>query len=175
MAKRNSGDLHQRTESKKLGLVALSDAKGTAAGPDLPSVIIFSAGGVMFGVDVNATEGVVDCPRVVPLPHPPRGVIGLTSVRGRITIVLCLARGSVRGEKQRLILLRGEAQLGLLTDRIESVVGLEPDRVIDPERNRPKAGEQAKGDDAGGWPVTVRIKLNGKEVPVIDVERLSGF
>ena len=173
MAKRNSGDLKEQVERTKLSLVSLTDAKGTPSGPDLPSVIVFSAGDKMFGVDVNATEGVVDCPRVVPLPGSPHGVVGVTSVRGRITIVLDLAQGSLRGEKPRLILLRGEAQLGLLSDRIESVVGLEPDRVIGVRESRRRSEATPQVD--GSWPFTVRIRINGKEVPVIDVEKLSGF
>jgi chemotaxis signal transduction protein len=173
MADNDTGDLKQTMEALKLGLVSLSDAKGTAAGPELPSVIVFNVANLTFGVDVNATEGVVDCPRVVPLPNPPQGVIGVTSVRGRITIVFDLALGS-SGEKRRLILLRGEAQLGLLADRIESVVGLEPHALPGSLESGKRAEARRTGEESR-WPATVHIGLNGKTVPIIDVERLSTF
>src|SRR6476660_9643457 len=54
------------------------------------SVLMFEVGGAQYAIGVENTEGVVDCPRTTPLPGPPDGVVGLTSVRGRMTVVMDL-------------------------------------------------------------------------------------
>src|SRR5882762_9536742 len=54
------------------------------------SVLMFEVGGAHFAIGVETTEGVVECPRTTPLPGPPDGVVGLTSVRGRMTVVMDL-------------------------------------------------------------------------------------
>src|SRR5258706_10107517 len=84
------------------------------------SVLMFEVRGSAYAIGVENTEGVVDCPRITPLPRPPDGVAGLASVRGKMTVVMNL--GSKRSDeqiKQRLILVKGSAQLGLVADRIE--------------------------------------------------------
>src|SRR6266481_4439454 len=90
------------------------------------SVLMFEVGGSSYAIGVENTEGVVDCPRITPLPRPPDGVAGLASVHGRMTVVMDLGSGSSDELKQRLILVKGNAQLGLLADRIEGVRALEP-------------------------------------------------
>ena len=88
--------------------------------PDLLSVLKFEIGGKTMAVAVDKTEGVVDCPRITPLPSPPDGMVGVTSVRGRMTLVMDLSLEAVpRSGRRRLILLKGEGQLGLLADRVE--------------------------------------------------------
>src|SRR5258705_4370406 len=95
------------------------------------TLLMFEVGGAHYAIGVENTEGVVDCPRTTPLPGPPDGVVGLTSVRGRMTVVMDLGL-EIRQEpvKRRLILVKGEAQLGLLADRVEGVIALEPKKVL---------------------------------------------
>ena len=135
------------------------------------SLLMFEVGGARYAIGVENTEGVVDCPRTTPLPGPPEGVVGLTSVRGRMTIVMDLGL-EVRAEpaRRRLILVKGDAQLGLLADRVEGIVALEPRQV------RPVAhgkynltAERAKFD----WPAKIYFKNEGRRVPILDVERLG--
>jgi purine-binding chemotaxis protein CheW len=137
---------------------------------ELVSVLMFEVGGAAYAIGVENTEGVVDCPRITPLPGPPDGVAGLTSVRGRMTVVLDLGtRASEAPAKQRLILVKGDAQLGLLADRVEGVVALEPRKV------RPVAHGKSRLTQQGakfGGPATSYFKSGARRVPIIDVDRL---
>ncbi len=134
------------------------------------SVLMFEVGGAAYAIGVENTEGVVDCPRITPLPGPPDGVAGLTSVRGKMTVVLDL--GSRAGEasaKQRLILVKGDAQLGLLADRVEGVVALEPKKVRPVAHGKSKLTEQRA---KFGGPASSYFKSGLRRVPIIDVDRL---
>jgi chemotaxis signal transduction protein len=138
---------------------------------ELVSVLLFEIGGSSYAIGVEHTEGVVDCPRVTPLPNPPDGVAGLGSVRGRMTVVMDLGqRASQESTRKRLILVRGDAQLGLLAERVVGVLALEPKKV------RPVA----HGKDSltlqraqFRWPAKNYFKNDRERVPILDVERLG--
>src|SRR5713101_9634017 len=104
--------------NSRLGMVLpleLAVADSEKDKPEVISVLMFEVGGATYAIGVEQTEGVVDCPRITPLPGPPDGVAGLTSVKGRMTVVMDLgSRASEAPAKQRLILVKGDAQLGLL-------------------------------------------------------------
>ena len=135
------------------------------------SVLMFEVGGSSYAIGVENTEGVVDCPRITPLPRPPDGVAGLVSVHGRMTVVMYLgSRASEEQVKQRLILVKGNAQLGLLADRIEGVLALEPKKVRPVAHGRSRlTSERAQFD----WPASSYFKSGRTRVPIIDVEGLS--
>ena len=134
------------------------------------SVLIFEIGGTIYAIGVENTEGVVDCPRIAPLPGPPDGVAGLTSVRGKMTVVLDLGAKTGESEaKQRLILVKGDAQLGLLADRVEGVVALEPKKVRPVAHGKSKLTEQ---EAKFRRPATSYFKSGVRRVPIIDVDRL---
>jgi chemotaxis signal transduction protein len=137
---------------------------------ELVSVLMFEVGGAPYAIGVEHTEGVVDCPRITPLPNPPDGVAGIAGVRGRMTVVMDLGMNvSQEPVRRRLILVKGDAQLGLLADRVEGVLALEPKKV------RPVA----HGKDSltlqrvkFGWPARSYFKSGRLRVPILDVERL---
>jgi purine-binding chemotaxis protein CheW len=143
--------------------------------PDAVSILTFARGHRTFGVEVGNTDGVVECPRITPLPIAPDGVAGVVSVRGRITIVIDAAMESARPEsKMRLILIRGEGQLGLLADQIHSVISLKHQQLEKmPEGRRSR---RLLGAAAGGAQ-NVRLasryfKHAGRRVPVVDLDLL---
>ncbi|HEY7546835.1 MAG TPA: chemotaxis protein CheW [Blastocatellia bacterium] len=143
---------------------------------DLPaegdiSVLLFGVGEEMFAINVEQTEGVVDCPRVTPLPGAQEPFVGVSSIRGRMTVVVDLNRkGAQNGKKQRLILIRGEAQLGLVADRIEGVLSLTPVR----EPARARGLEEENGESSmESWPAAAYFRSGGRVVPVLDLERLA--
>jgi chemotaxis signal transduction protein len=139
-----------------LALIALEP---TEAPVDVVSVLLFEIGGEAFGIGVELTEGVVDCPRITPLPSAPDAIIGVASVRGRMTLVMdCSLKANPDEGKRRLILLKGESQLGLLAERVEGVVALDPDRV-----------RKRKGDDK----TTAHFQHEGRRVPLLDAARLA--
>ena len=144
---------------------------GSGDSKSVVSVLMFEVGGAQYAIGVESTEGVVDCPRTTPLPGPPNGVVGLTSVRGRMTVVMDLGL-EIRQEpcKRRLILVRGDAQLGLLADRVEGVVALEPKKVRPIAHGKDRlTAEHAKF----GWPAKTYFKSGGQRVPILDLERLG--
>ena len=123
---------NDRTANARLMMAAFPlELENKAEGKhDHLSVLMFEVGGASYAIEVEHTEGVVDCPRITPLPSPPDGVAGIASVRGRMTVVMDL--GPKMMEQQlgrRLILVKGDAQLGLLADRVEGVLALEPKNV----------------------------------------------
>lgn len=150
----------------ELGMPGSGESKSVVV-----SVLMFEVGGAQYAIGVENTEGVVDCPRTTPLPGPPDGVVGLTSVRGRMTVVMDLGL-EIRQEpaKRRLILVRGDAQLGLLADRVEGVVALEPKKVRPVAHGKDSlTAQRAKF----GWPAKTYFKSGGQRVPILDVERLG--
>ncbi|HEX5733857.1 MAG TPA: chemotaxis protein CheW [Blastocatellia bacterium] len=151
----------------------LADEKSGENLTDQISFLAFEVGGQGFAIGVEHTEGVVDCPRVTPLPGPPDGVIGVTSVRGKMTIVMDLSLGAnPKDEKRRLVLLKGDAQLGLLADNIDGVVVIKPDEVGSAQPRKASAGSAKSATKS--WLTDKSIKSRGRVVTVIDGERLAG-
>jgi chemotaxis signal transduction protein len=136
---------------------------------DLVSILLFEVGGNRFGLGIEHTEGVVDCPKITPVPSAPDGIIGVASVRGRMTLVMDLSMGTVpRDGRNRLILLKNETQLGLLSDRIQGVMAVEPRRI---SKSR-SAKRESSTESESGWPAAAYFKEAGSEVLIIDVDRL---
>ena len=132
------------------------------------SVLVFEVGGASYAVGVEFTEGVVDCPRIAPLPSPPDGVAGIVSVRGRMTVVMDLGpKINEQPSRRRLILVKGEAQLGLLADRIEGVVALTPKKV----RTITQSND-GKPRDVFHWPAHLYFTSGKRRVPILEVDRL---
>ena len=158
-------------ETLTLGVLPL-DLDGEKTGENVTdqiSFLAFEVGGRAFAIGVEHTEGVVDCPRVTPLPGPPDGVIGVTSIRGKMTVVMDLSlRTTHKDEKRRLVLLKGDAQVGLIADHVDGVVAIKPDEVRSPQ-SRKAADESPKS-----WLTDKYIKSRGRDVTVIDGDRLAG-
>ena len=136
------------------------------------SVLTFTLNDELLAIRVEHTEGVVECPRISPLPSPPDPIIGVASVRGRMTVVidLSLNRGR-RAAKRRLILIKGEAQIGLLADRVEGVTALSRNKVRAVSKgNSSRQDRTSKGEL--DWLTTSFFKSDGVRVPIIDVQRL---
>lgn len=150
----------------ELGEPDLADGRA-----ELLSVLMFEVGGTPYAIGVENTEGVVDCPRITPLPSPPDGVAGLASVRGRMTVVMDLgSKMTEESLKRRLILVRGDAQMGLLADRVEGVLALEPRKIRPVAHGKDRlTAKRAKF----GWPARTYFKNGALRVPIIDVERLA--
>ena len=153
----------------------MAEEKATNAVTDQLSFLAFEVGDQSFAIGVEHTEGVVDCPRVTPLPGPPDGIIGVTSIRGKMTVVMDLSlRANQRAEKRRLVLLKGEAQLGLIADHVDGVVVVKTIDVRSPGSSKPAAGAEQPANSQRAWLTNNYIKSRGKNVAVIDGERLAG-
>jgi chemotaxis signal transduction protein len=163
----------QKTHVKVKPLpLELIGTREPAEASDQVSVLLFTTGDHRFSIGVEHTEGVVDCPRISPLPSPPDGIIGVTSVRGRMTLVMDLNLASSQPTaKRRLILVKGDAQLGLIADQVEGVLGLEPKQLRAISRKGDRASKQPEFETT--WPANFYFKNGGRRVPVLDIERLS--
>ncbi|HKQ04942.1 MAG TPA: chemotaxis protein CheW [Blastocatellia bacterium] len=149
--------------------LALTGLEPTDAPVDVVSVLLFEIGGEAFGIGVEHTEGVVDCPRVTPLPSAPDGIIGIASVRGRMTLVMdCSLAANPDDGKRRLILLKGESQLGLLAERVEGVIALDPDKI-----NKRKGDDKAAPAAETRWAAPAHFQYDGRRVPLLDAARLA--
>lgn len=165
--KKNQSKTNRAVNSIPLALTALEPVEVPG---DLISVLIFEIGNEAFAISVEHTEGVVDCPRITPLPSAPDGMIGVASVRGRMTLVMDFSLKANPGDsRRRLILLKGESHLGLLAERIEGVIALEPDKIRKRKGND-KAASLAK---EGRWAAPTHFKHEGRLVPLLDVTRLA--
>jgi len=179
------GNVKQRAGKKGSGPVmplslealslTLEEPEADDYDPEAVSILTFVRGGRTFGIEVGNTDGVVECPRITPLPIAPDGVAGVVSVRGRITIVIDAAMESARPEtKMRLILVRGEGQVGLLADQVQSVMSLKHDQLEKVPQGR--VSRRLLGAGAGGTQ-NVRLakryfKHGGRRVPVVDLDLL---
>ena len=164
---------NDRDANARLAIAGLSLDLGQDPGDgkaELVSVLMFEVGGAPYAIGVEHTEGVVDCPRITPLPNPPDGVAGLASVRGRMTVVMDLGlKVSQNLVRQRLILVKGDAQLGLLADRVEGVLALEPKKVRPVAHGKDSLTlQRAKF----GWPARSYFKSGRQRVPILDADRL---
>jgi chemotaxis signal transduction protein len=146
--------------------VKLSAANQEDDNPEQLSFLVFDIGEECFALAVENIEGVVDCSRITPLPSPPDGIVGVTSVRGRMTLVMNLSASHPPGTRQRLVLLKGESQLGLLADRIEGVVTLNATHIDMLNKREAEKNSQTR------WLGTNYFKNRGRMIPVIDFEKL---
>jgi chemotaxis signal transduction protein len=126
------------------------------------SILIFEAGGHFFGVKVEHTEGVVDCPKMTPIPGAPDGVVGVVSVRGRMTLVADFGDVAGSNTSPKLVLLRGDTQLGVLAERVEDVVAFKPQSIR----------ESDSGSEAGSDAVLrigSSVKHQGRKVQLLEL------
>lgn len=166
---------HNRTERAKAKIrigpipLLLSTDEPDDDKPDVASVLLFEIGGKPFAIGVENTEGVVDCPRISPLPSPPEGLEGVASVRGRMTLVMDLSlKANPAIGKWRLILIKGDMQLGLLAERVEGVLAFDKDSLGGDAKSR--AAREI--DEESNWPTRSYLQIENRRVPLIDVERL---
>ncbi len=131
------------------------------------SFLVFDIGEDFFALTVENIEGVVDCARIAPLPSPPDAVVGVTSVRGRITLVMNLSADIHHSDnRQRLILLKGESQVGLLADRIEGVITISAENIV--VLSKRGVEKTVKTRRIGNH----YFKSKGRNVSIIDFEKL---
>jgi chemotaxis signal transduction protein len=102
--------------------------------------------------------------------------MGVCSVRGRITLVVDITLGEIRSiGKRRLILLKGDAHLGLIVDQVDDVINVDPEEI------------QESSEKKGGFPIFSSlseqsrhyppasgfIHHNNQSIPVFDIEQLA--
>ena len=90
------------------------------------SVLIFQAGGDLYGVSVSEVKEIVEYPeRVVPVPSAPPYVLGLFSIRGKVIPLISIGRflgSESKASRGRVIVLqKGGAEVGLEADSANEI------------------------------------------------------
>jgi chemotaxis signal transduction protein len=109
------------------------------------ALLIFTAGHTIYAVNAVDVERVTEARFVAPLPSPPPGVVGVSTVSGRMRLVV--DPGALYGRAERrnsFVVLHGDSQLALAADRVHAVVTVPVDEpamydsqrveLLDPER-----------------------------------------
>lgn len=146
---------------RTLGLTSAEDVR------ERRELLVARCGERLIGIFADEADSVATWKPPSPLPRAPRGVLGVVSVRGRVSTVLdplgVLGERSA-GEEERpfgfIITLRGEEQLALAVERAERIVEIFTDEV------------EPMGSSASAGVVRGLVQTEGKIVAVLDVREL---
>lgn len=147
---------------RSLGLAAEEDAR------ERRELLVARCGQRLIAVFADEADSVVAWKRPSTLPSAPESVLGVVSVRGRISTVLdplaLLGEGRSGSDEAPafnfIITLRGEEQLALAVERAERIVEV--------------FAEEVKPLAASGGSVVVRglLQMEGKLIAVLNVREL---
>jgi purine-binding chemotaxis protein CheW len=124
--------------------------------------LAFLVAGSRYAIELSAVRKVIALPRVTEVPLAAEAVVGVISVRGRVTTLfdarrrLRLPRAEPSPRSRVLLVNRGEETVGLLVDAVLRVYRLketeiEPPAVAGAERQAHVIGiGRPERDDAGG-------------------------
>jgi chemotaxis signal transduction protein len=136
-------------------------------------LFVLTAGGQLFAVGVEETDGVAEGLTPAPLPRAPASVLGVVSVRGRMRTLLYPpalfadtqeaharedATTATTGTPRFVVALRGDEQLALAADAVEGVVTLNADSL--------------STSDADDSPLSATLEHEGRRVQLLDTSRL---
>lgn len=146
---------------------------GLAEGEDLRErreLLVARCGERLVGVFADEAEHVIAWKQPSPLPGAPKGVLGVVSVRGRISTVLdplsLLGESRAGGDDESrasfdfIITLRGDEQLALAVERAERIIEIFADEV------------ETLGSASGATVVRGLLQTEGKLVAVLNVREL---
>ena len=143
---------------KKTDLTSTEDGR-VAAEDDSASedLLIFRIAGESFGLRLTTVAEIIQLPDLVHMPLVPPSLLGLANLRGIVLPVVSL-RALLHlphhdaNEQIRVIVLRGDAPVGFVVDRVERLVSI--------------AGSQREQEDAGAGtidPALLEGVINGAE------------
>jgi chemotaxis signal transduction protein len=131
-------------------------------------LFVLTAGGQLFAVGVEETDGVAEGLTPAPLPHAPASVLGVVSVRGRMRTLLyppaliadadAMQTHATADAPRFVVALRGDEQLALAADSVEGVVTVNADSL--------------SPSDADDSPLSATLEHEGRRVQLLDASRL---
>jgi purine-binding chemotaxis protein CheW len=146
---------------RTLGLGADTDVR------ERRELLVARCGARLIGVFADEAESVATWKEPSPLPRSPKSVLGVVSVRGRVSTVLdpLMLLGEREEDAEQtgysfIITLRGDEQLALAVERAERIVEIFAD-AVEPLSSSSRAGA-----------VRGLVQLDGKLVAVLDVREL---
>ncbi len=112
-----------------------------ARSEDALLVSVFRLGEAMFGIPAAQIQEVVQMGGVTPVHHAPPCIVGIRNLRGRIVTVIDLGMRLELGQAQReaesrILIVDSEGELvGLLVDRVDDTIFLQPENMSPPPPN----------------------------------------
>ncbi|RKY40041.1 MAG: chemotaxis protein CheW [Candidatus Omnitrophota bacterium] len=101
-------------------------------------LVIFKIGKEEFGVNIHQVKEIVRLTSITPIPHAPKFIEGVVSLRGQILAVMDLAKrlelsSQPRSEKTRIIVVEVENNtVGMIVDEVTEVLRLPIDKIEKP-------------------------------------------
>lgn len=141
-------------------------ALARASNADARELLAFDVADETYALALEAVREILKPPPVTDVPRAPEHVLGVISVRGRITTVIDLARrlrrrpGVIDKNSRILLVDDGDEIIGLLVDRVHQVYRLSTDEVETASVvagdtsefvigiGRPRASRHGRGDAA---------------------------
>ncbi len=119
------------------------DKNGTAQTTDVNlrngrgerQVQLLRAGSLLLGIFRDEIASIADWRKPTPLPHSPRGVLGVVSIAGRMLTVLApvrLVNPAVNDDDfspTHIVVLLGDEQLGLAVEGIGEIIGMTAEQL----------------------------------------------
>lgn len=132
-------------------------------------LFVLTAGGQLFAINAEETDGVAEGLTPAPLPRAPASVLGVVSVRGRMRTLLyppaLFAETHARedattttGTPRFVVALRSDEQLALAADAVEGVVTINSDSL--------------SLSDAVESPLGATLEHEGRHIQLLDPSRL---
>jgi purine-binding chemotaxis protein CheW len=99
------------------------------------SYLTFQLGEEEFAIPLLAAKEVIGTPAVTPIPQTPKYFLGITNLRGSVFSILDLRlklniQPQMTGEDAVIILDLGNYNLGVLVDRVCSVISVSDDEIL---------------------------------------------
>lgn len=96
--------------------------------------LCFGLGSEDFGIQLLTVKEVLAIPDITPVPQTPPHFLGIINLRGNVISIMDLRakfgiKYSNSDETTVIILDFGDYQLGVVVDRVDSVLSLNPDQI----------------------------------------------
>jgi purine-binding chemotaxis protein CheW len=98
-------------------------------------IVLFNLNTVLYGVDVNQVQGVLEMQEITRVPNAPHYIEGVTNLRGDVIPVVDLGKkfgtGNLESEssKKMMVIGQGESATGVLVDAVMEVLNISKDDV----------------------------------------------
>jgi len=127
---------NRRQQTRNKGDLALTDDASVTAEADSTSerLLIFQLAGESFGLALSAVAEIIRLPNLVHMPLVPPSLLGLANLRGIVLPVVSL-RALLRrpdvaaNQLTRVIVMRGDAPVGFVVDRVDRLLELAADQI----------------------------------------------
>jgi len=102
-------------------------------------IVLFNLNTVLYGVDVNQVQGVLEMQEITRVPNALHYIEGVTNLRGDVIPVVDLGKkfGTDNGEsessKKMMVIGQGESATGVLVDAVMEVLNISKDDVEVPD------------------------------------------